>query len=520
MHRLVEAGRQDVDEVDVGRELLVLLLRHAAGDEDAEVADALVDAVDDGLAVGADVVDAGVEVGDPAQRLLRRGDVVALGAEADDRRADLAQVDPLPVRGDQPCRGQLVADEQVVDDVLHLLGVEQDVAAPPLLEAEVALGLGVDLRVEVVLLAPERVGGVHALEVLDQPGAVEDAVAEVARERGEPAPAEQPARVAHRVHAAHAGPVGERRAGDDDRAEDLGPGRGGHQDLPAGLAVADHDRPALGLGVQLRHPLEEAGLGAHHVLDRLAGHRVRQEADEVAGVAGPQRHADLAVGLEAADPGPVPGARVDDHEGPLPHVDRDARGRGDPDQPVVDRALELAAVGDEVAGEAQDVRRLLGHVLVVLVAALPHDVEVEHAPLPRVRPVGRGVRPEPRVDVEGRGPVTPRPGRRRFRRPQRPAGTLRDRGMPTLSPHRDTSNLVPCRGRRCRRHLPRPVVLTPAGRAGCPSQAAAMVPRILAPPGPTDRSPSAGVWPRHRRCLPADLGPHPLQVRYADQSRI
>ena len=36
----------------------VLLLRHPAGDEDAEVADALVDAVDDGLAVGADVVDA------------------------------------------------------------------------------------------------------------------------------------------------------------------------------------------------------------------------------------------------------------------------------------------------------------------------------------------------------------------------------------------------------------------------------------------------------------------------------
>ena len=70
-----------------------------------------------------------------------------------------------------------------------------------------------------------------------------------------------------------------------------------------------------------------AGLGAQHVLDRLAGHRVGQEADEVAGVAGPQRHADLAVGLEAADAGPVAGARVDDHEGPLPRVDRDARGR-------------------------------------------------------------------------------------------------------------------------------------------------------------------------------------------------
>jgi hypothetical protein len=52
-----------------------------------------------------------------------------------------------------------------------------DVPAPPLLEAEIALGLGVDLGVEVVLLGPERVGRVLVLEVLHQPGAVEDAVA-------------------------------------------------------------------------------------------------------------------------------------------------------------------------------------------------------------------------------------------------------------------------------------------------------------------------------------------------------
>ena len=92
-HRLVQAGRQHVDQVDVGGEFLVLLLGDAARDEDAEMADALVDGVDDGLAAGADVVVLAVEIDDPAQRLLRRGDVVALGAEADDRRADVAQVD-------------------------------------------------------------------------------------------------------------------------------------------------------------------------------------------------------------------------------------------------------------------------------------------------------------------------------------------------------------------------------------------------------------------------------------------
>ena len=41
-HGLVQAGRQHVDQVDVGGELLVLLLGHAARDEDAEMADAFV----------------------------------------------------------------------------------------------------------------------------------------------------------------------------------------------------------------------------------------------------------------------------------------------------------------------------------------------------------------------------------------------------------------------------------------------------------------------------------------------
>ena len=119
--------------------------------------------------------------------------------------------------------GEIVADEQLVDDELDFLGVEIDVAAPPALEAEVARRLGVDLGIEIVLLGPERVGRILVLEILHQPGAVELAVAEIAGERGQPAAAEQAAAVAHRILAAHAGPVGQRRAGDDDRAEQLGP---------------------------------------------------------------------------------------------------------------------------------------------------------------------------------------------------------------------------------------------------------------------------------------------------------
>ena len=335
----------------------MLLLGHGSGDEDAQMAHALVHAVDDRLPVGADVLDARIEVGDPAQRLLRRGDVVALGAEDDDRRADLAQVDAHTVRGHELGRRQLVADEQVVDDVLHLLGVEQDMPAPPALEAQITRRLGVDVGVEIVLLGPERVGWVQALEVVRQPGPIEDAVAHVAGQCGEPAPAHQPARVAHRVHAAHPVPVGERSPGDDDGAEQLRPGRRGHHHLPASLAVADHDRLALRLRMQLDHPLKERGLGPHHVLDGLAGDRIGQEAHEVAGVPGAHGHADLAVGLESADPGPVPGAGVDDHERPLLRIDRDAGRRGDPDQAVIHRPGQRRPAEHELAAEAQDMGR-------------------------------------------------------------------------------------------------------------------------------------------------------------------
>ena len=87
--------------------------------------------------------------------------------------------------------------------------------------------------------------------------------------------------------------------------------RGHHHDLPAGLAVADQHRLALGVRMTLGDGLDEQRLGAADILDGLAGHGVGQEADEVAGMAGLQRHADLAVVLHAADAGAVAGARVE-----------------------------------------------------------------------------------------------------------------------------------------------------------------------------------------------------------------
>jgi hypothetical protein len=41
--------------------------------------------------------------------------------------------------------GEIVADEQVIDDELDLFGVQIDVAALPALETEISRGFGVDL---------------------------------------------------------------------------------------------------------------------------------------------------------------------------------------------------------------------------------------------------------------------------------------------------------------------------------------------------------------------------------------
>src|SRR5262249_48881783 len=86
--------------------------------------------------------------------------------------------------------GEIVADEQFIDDELNFLGVQVDVSAPPALEVKIALGLGVDLGIDIVLFGPERIRGVLVLEVLHKPGAIELAGTKIARERREPASAQ------------------------------------------------------------------------------------------------------------------------------------------------------------------------------------------------------------------------------------------------------------------------------------------------------------------------------------------
>ena len=135
------------------------------------------------------------------------------------------------------------------------------------------------------------------------------------------------------------------------------------------------------------HAFEKSGLGARDILDRLPGHGIGQEADEVAGMARLQGHADLALRLEAANARPVAGARIDDDERTLAFVDLDAVGRHDADQNVVHGPRQLAPVHDEFAAEFQHVRRSLCGMLPIALAALLQDVQEKNPALARIEPI-------------------------------------------------------------------------------------------------------------------------------------
>jgi hypothetical protein len=94
-----------------------------------------------------------------------------------------------------------------------------------------------------------------------------------------------------------------------------------------------------------------------------------------------ERDANLAVGLEPADAGAVPGAGVDDDEGPPRRIDLDACRRNHACEHVTDRPFERSAVHDELDFVFEHVRRGLGQMLAILVAALTHHVPEQDAAL-------------------------------------------------------------------------------------------------------------------------------------------
>src|SRR5262249_8433039 len=132
-------------------------------------------------------------------------------------------------------------------------------------------------------------------------------------------------------------------------------------------------------------------------------------------------------GLEAADARPVPGSRIDDDEGPLLRVDRDPGRWDDSGQPVIDRARKLPAVHHQLPLEAQDVRRLLRHVLEILIAGLAQHIPEQQGTLRRIDNVLGGATPQ---SVRRQGPRT---GRRIARRGSADLAACCGRGLRELT---------------------------------------------------------------------------------------
>ena len=89
--------------------------------------------------------------------------------------------------------------------------------------------------------------------------------------------------------------------------------------------------------MQFSDLLDEDRKCARDVLDPLSLHRRSRKAREVHRVPGPERVADLAHLLEAANPRSLPGARIYDEDGAFAVIDLVALRRNDAQQRVVDR---------------------------------------------------------------------------------------------------------------------------------------------------------------------------------------
>ena len=161
---------------------------------------------------------------------------------------------------------------------------------------------------------------------------------------------------------------------------------------------------------------DELRFGVGDVGERLPGHRLGIEDDEVDRMAGAQRDADFRVFLEAADARAVARARIDDDERALGVVDLDAARRNDAHQRVVRRPLVAARVGDELVLVVQHRRLAGGLVLEPLVAALAQRVPEQHRALRGVDLVLAPTAAQTRTASSGprRPPCTP-PARARTR---------------------------------------------------------------------------------------------------------
>ena len=92
-------------------------------------------------------------------------------------------------------------------------------------------------------------------------------------------------------------------------------------------------------------------------------------------------YTDLAVGFEPADARAVPGTRIDNNERAARPVKVNRLGRDYTDEDVVDWPLKGPSVDDKLDFIVKHMRRGLGQMFAILIAALAHHFQIQHASL-------------------------------------------------------------------------------------------------------------------------------------------
>jgi hypothetical protein len=190
-------------------------------------------------------------------------------------------------------------------------------------------------------------------------------------------------------------PVGHGCAVDDQRAGDVGIGRRQQHGGPATLAVAHNDGGRC-IGVAAHNFTHKTRFGPHHVGQGLAFNRALTEHHKVHRVPGLQRHAHLAVFLEAADARTVAGTGVDDHVRSLPVMHRHALRGQDVQQLIVHRVGQLLSIDHQFVVIHQHGWGASGLVGQVVVAAFAQGVQRQGGALQGIHPVGLRLR-DPRA---------------------------------------------------------------------------------------------------------------------------
>ena len=334
----------------------------------------------------------GVDLRDPAKRLFRRRYVVALGSEDHDRILYPSQIGCAALAETHLAGFQLVADEEIFGNREDLLAAQRVKAVPPALEFQEPVALVVDVREEMDVFVPDRLFRLQVLEVLCKPRAVEATVAEVRDHvRGPSAPG-KPAHHPHRVGSGFTGPVGERRAVQDNRTGKTLAVSRQERDRPPRLAVAVEN--GWMVRVTPGDFLDEAAQRMVNIGEGLPLFGFGKEYDEIDRVALVHRNAHLAVALEAADARAVAGARVDhDHRRPghvdaiVPAIIADF---GDPEERVVGGTVEVACVEKGFVLEIQKRRHSTPLVLDHVVGALAQRIQEQNPAFKQVLRIRRG----------------------------------------------------------------------------------------------------------------------------------